>query len=64
MGYQRHTIRHLDPDLLLEARIFALQTGQRLGDVVNQAIDFFISEESEGIEDTVASVDDRSSITP
>lgn len=42
MQTTRHTIRNIDPQLLLEARILALQTDQRLGDIVNQALDCFI----------------------
>ena len=38
MEHTRNTIRHLEPDLLIEARILALQTGQRLGDVINDAL--------------------------
>ncbi|WP_306142631.1 hypothetical protein [Roseibium sp. MMSF_3412] len=48
MQTTRHTIRNIDPQLLLEARILALQTDQRLGDIVNQALDCFIEDATSG----------------
>lgn len=44
MKDHRHTVRHIDPDLILEARMLALQTGQRLGDVINEALELFLEE--------------------
>jgi hypothetical protein len=44
MRNHRHTVRHMDPDLILEARMLALQTGQRLGDVINEALERYLEE--------------------
>ena len=49
MADNRHTIRNLDKDLIVEARIYALQTGQSLGEVMNSTMDFFFA----NIDDTV-----------
>jgi hypothetical protein len=44
MQNHRHTVRNIDPDLILEARMLALQTGQRLGDVINEALESFLED--------------------
>lgn len=44
MKQRRHTIRHIDPNLFLEARILALRTGQRVGDIINEALEKFLEE--------------------
>jgi hypothetical protein len=38
----RTTIRNIDPDILWDAKIHAAATKQRLGDVVNEAIQMLI----------------------
>jgi len=45
MAKDRHTIRNLNPELLLEARILALQTGRTLGETLNHALEYYLSEE-------------------
>jgi len=42
MLIERHTIRNLDRDLLIEARIHAIQTGETLGAVINRAVEYYL----------------------
>lgn len=44
MANERKTIRNIDPDVLLEAKIYALQHGITLGDLVSRSLDFFMVE--------------------
>lgn len=47
MQENRHTIRNLDRDLIVDARIHVLQTGRRsLGELVTDAIQLLILEET------------------
>ncbi|MEP5151841.1 hypothetical protein [Planktotalea sp.] len=48
MQTTRHTVRNIDKELITEARIFALQTGQNLGDVINQSLENYLYEDDEG----------------
>jgi hypothetical protein len=40
----RKTIRNIDTDVLLEARIYALRTQRTLGDLITESLEFFMSE--------------------
>ncbi|MEM7005151.1 MAG: hypothetical protein AAF498_04670 [Pseudomonadota bacterium] len=52
MQETRHTIRNLDPDLMIEAKIHVLQTGRRtLGDLINEAIAALIDRETQDEEE-------------
>lgn len=51
MQTNRHTIRHLSPDLLMEAKILAIQSRLRLGDVINDALDTYLDEMTQTDED-------------
>ena len=42
MSQDRKTIRNIDPDVLLEAKVYALQNGINLGDLINQSLEFFM----------------------
>lgn len=42
MSQDRKTIRNIDPDVLLEAKVYALQNGITLGDMINQCLEFFL----------------------
>ncbi len=53
MEHHRHTIRNLDKNLILDARIHALQTGQTLGELINDCLEFFLSEQEEADEEAV-----------
>lgn len=44
MSSDRKTIRNIDPDVLLEAKIYALQHGLSLGDLITRSLDFFMEE--------------------
>ncbi len=44
MPNERKTIRNIDPDILLEAKVFALQHGLTLGDLISRSLTFFIDE--------------------
>ena len=55
MQTHRHTIRNIDPDLILEARILALQTGRTLGELVTEALEAFIDEADD---DDIADLDE------
>lgn len=44
MSSDRKTIRNIDPDVLLEAKIYALQHGLSLGNLISQSLEFFIHE--------------------
>ena len=47
MSENRQTIRNLDRDLVVNARIHALQTGRRtLGELVSDAIELLIDHET------------------
>ena len=50
MSHHRHTIRNLDRDLILEARIYALQSGQTLGELINFILDEFLTDLEENDE--------------
>ena len=43
MTPNRHTIRNIDPDTLLEARVFSVQNQQTLGDTVTEALEYYFS---------------------
>lgn len=45
MATDRHTIRNLDRDLLLEARILSLQTGLTLGETLNHALEAYLGDQ-------------------
>ena len=44
MSQQRKTIRNIDPDILLEAKIYALQHELTLGELISRSLDFFMIE--------------------
>lgn len=44
MSHDRKTIRNINPDVLLEAKVYALQHGITLGDLINRSLDFFMLE--------------------
>ena len=44
MTANRKTIRNIDEDVLIDARIYALQTGRNLGELVNESLLFFMNE--------------------
>lgn len=47
MSENRHTIRNLDHDLMVEAKVHVLQTGRRtLGELVSDAIELLIEHEN------------------
>ncbi|GFE64926.1 hypothetical protein [Litoreibacter roseus] len=47
MSGNRHTIRNLDPELLVEAKVHVLQTGRRsLGELISDAIELLIEHET------------------
>ncbi|MCH2249291.1 MAG: hypothetical protein MK042_05785 [Cognatishimia sp.] len=47
MSGTRNTIRNLDPELVIDAKIHALQTGRRtLGELVSDAIEMLIEQET------------------
>ncbi|QTN35037.1 hypothetical protein [Cognatishimia activa] len=47
MSGTRNTIRNLDPELVTDAKIHALQTGRRtLGELVSDAIEMLIEQET------------------
>ncbi len=39
MTNARHTVRNLDRDLVLDARVYALQTGRTLGELINLSLE-------------------------
>lgn len=54
MSENRHTIRNLDRDLIIEARIHALQTGRcTLGELVTDAIELLIKYETTDCEESL-----------
>lgn len=44
MGADRHTIRNIEPAIMLQARIYALQTGRTLGEMITVSLEFFMAE--------------------
>jgi len=45
MDYIRNTIRNIDQDLLIEARVLALQSEQTLGQIVTDALEFYLADQ-------------------
>lgn len=45
MSDRRHTIRNLDPELVLEARLLAIQIGTTLGELINQGLEHILSDD-------------------
>lgn len=53
MSDTRHTIRNIDPETVLNARVYALQTGRTLGELVSESLEFFMAEaDDEGINES------------
>ena len=44
MSDTRKTIRNIDPEVLLDARVYALQTERTLGELVSESLAFFMAE--------------------
>jgi hypothetical protein len=47
MAQSKTTIRNIDPDTLWDAKIYAAQTKQTIGEVITLALDRLIAEEEE-----------------
>lgn len=45
MNPNRYTIRNLDPDLMMEARLMAVQNRQTLGEIVSEALAYYFDED-------------------
>lgn len=56
MQKKRHTVRNLDPELLKEARIHAIETGQTLGDVINESLEIYFELEEEDVGSDLPSI--------
>jgi len=54
MNPNRYTIRNLDPELMLEARLLAVQNRQTLGEIVSEALAYYLVEDDDDIDDTNA----------
>lgn len=52
MSDTRHSIRNIDPDIFWDAKIYAAQTRQTIGEVVTEALEMLFQEslKSEGDE--------------
>ena len=50
MQKKRHTVRNLDPELVKEARIHAIETGQTLGDVINESLEIYLELDEEEVD--------------
>lgn len=53
MIQHRHTIRNIDPELIKEARIYAIESECCLGDIINAALGHFLHHQ-EDVSDTTA----------
>lgn len=51
MNAQKLSVRNIDYDLILEARIHGLQTGQTLGEIVNRSLVLYLDQFDEAEED-------------
>ena len=51
MADNRKTIRNIDPDVLIDARVYAIQTGRTLGDLITESLEFFMAEADEEVEE-------------
>ncbi len=38
----RHSIRNIDPEMIMEARLFSVRNKQPLGETITEAIDFYL----------------------
>ena len=47
----KNSIRNIDPDSFLDAKLYAVETGQTLGEVISEAIDLMLHEVHEYPED-------------
>ena len=57
MTKTRYTIRNIDPEIMLEARVFSVQNRQALGETVTEALEFYfgnIEDEDDVAEDQCA----------
>ena len=55
MSKNRHTIRNIDHDLMIEAKVHVLQTGRRtLGELVSDAIELLIYHETREVDQDTA----------
>lgn len=43
MTQTRHTIRNIDPEIMLEARVFSVQNSQTLGETMTEALEYYFS---------------------
>jgi len=43
MTTNRHTIRNINPEVMLEARVFSVQNCQTLGETLTEALEFYLS---------------------
>ena len=52
MNFSRYTIRNLDKDLMMEARLLAVQNRQTLGEIVSEALAYYlIDDDDDDIDD-------------
>ena len=50
MKTHKHSIRNLDRNLILDARIYALQSGETLGELINRCLEAYLFETEESEE--------------
>ncbi len=60
MTQTRHTIRNIDPELMIEARVFSVQNSQTLGETLTDALEYYLS----GIADNEDTTEDGLAIRP
>ncbi len=51
MTTEKHSVRNLDYDLILEARIHGLRTDQTLGEIINRSLDLYLAQFDEADEE-------------
>lgn len=44
MPDNKKTIRNIDDDIMLEARVYAIQTKRTMGELVTESLEFFMAE--------------------
>jgi hypothetical protein len=57
MNSSRYTIRNLDPELMLEARLLAVANRQTLGEIISEALAYYLVEDEEDDDDDMADED-------
>ncbi len=40
----RHSIRNIDPEMIMEARLFSVRNKQPLGEIITEALEYYLED--------------------